>query len=291
MTKRFVIYCRVSTAAQEDNTSLKSQERLCRALVKKHQGEVIEVVTEVMSGSLYLARTELQRAIRMVEAKQADAIAMLDLERFARQAAYQEIAYQRVTRAGGQILFVREDYPDTPEGRFQRGIKALASEYFREKQRILSIEGLIDLAERGIMPQRNKPPYAYRIVQEKEVLLGHPGPAGLYEIVPEFAPWAKKIFVWRSDKKSLNFIVSALQKQGAPTMYGGIWQAGTVSSILRNTAYMGRAAYGKTTVVVNEERLSEGKSHLSRRTRPRDEWIFIPCPALVSRGLWEKCQN
>lgn len=287
---RFITYARVSTAQQESGTSLDSQEAATRALVEAQAGTVVAALREVVSGSLYLARSELQRAILMIERGEAEGVAMLDLERFARHAAYQEIAWERITRAGGTVLFVREQFDNTPEGRMMRTIRGAVTQYYREKQRILSMEGHAARALAGFMPQRNRPPYGYRIIQNRDVEAGHPGPAGTYETIAEQAVWVPRIFEWRAAGATLETIVERLIKGKAPNARGGHWQVGIVASILGNSVYRGEAAYGKTAVVVDETRLAQGRSHLLRRVRPQLEWIMIPAPALVSEQLWWRVQ-
>jgi DNA invertase Pin-like site-specific DNA recombinase len=48
---RCVIYCRVSTTGQEDNTSLDSQESACRAWAQECGLTVVSIAREVWSGA------------------------------------------------------------------------------------------------------------------------------------------------------------------------------------------------------------------------------------------------
>lgn len=290
--KPYIIYCRVSTGGQEDGTSLDTQEKSCRALIEARGGVVGEVLREVMSGSLYLARTQLQCSIEMIENGERAGLVMLDLERFARHAAYQEIAYERITRAGGEILFVRDQFDNTPEGGMVRGIRGHVNQFYREKQRILSMEGSYARAASGIMPQRNKPPYAYRVTQQRDVDAGRASRAGIYVIIAAEAKWVRQIYKWRVAGSTLQQIADRLNARKVETMRGApAWTPGVVQSILNNSVYHGEAGYGKTYVVVDERRLSEGKHHLLRRHRPREDWIIIPCPAVVTLELWAAAQT
>ena len=291
--KKFIIYNRVSSESQREGTSLERQEEQNRALVAQNGGDVVAVFNEVMSGNLYFSRSKFQEAITLIEKGEADGLALLDLERFARHAAFQEIAIERITRAGGTVIFCRDEFNDTPEGRLYRGVRGHVTQYYREKQRILSMDGMAAIAHRGQIPNGNsKPPYGYRIISKAEVAAGnHPGPAGLYEIVPEQAQWVEKIFLWRVEELSLEQIGDLLTLQGAPTLYGGKWLSGTVLHLLRNSVHKGQAFYGKTSLLTDETRLAQGKNATYRKKNPREQWISIPCPAIISPELWEAAQK
>jgi site-specific DNA recombinase len=72
------------------------------------------------------------------------------------------------------------------------------------------------------------------------------------------------------------------------------WDAGTLGRLLRNPAYAGRACFGKTQTASGPSRPNRtsrlaGRSispHAGVTARPRQEWIEIPVPALVSEEVF-----
>src|SRR5204863_2665334 len=97
------------------------------------------------------------------------------------------------------------------------------------------------------------------------------------------------------DQVSIGEVVRRLRSEGVPTKTGrASWSRSTVWSVLRNPAYMGQAAFGKTEVVSRGPLLRPilGKTSFPRasksssRYRPRDQWISVPVPAIVSSEVF-----
>ena len=85
-----------------------------------------------------------------------------------------------------------------------------------------------------------------------------------------------------------------MNRQGVPTRTGASrWDRTTVWAMLRNPAYMGKAAFGKTEAVERGPQLRpiRGKNPIPRRPKstyrekPQEEWIHIDVPAIVSAEL------
>jgi site-specific DNA recombinase len=62
-----IIYARVSTERQEDNTSLDAQIAACQRFAEQQGWAVVDVFRETFSGEFIYARPEFQRALRIVE--------------------------------------------------------------------------------------------------------------------------------------------------------------------------------------------------------------------------------
>src|SRR5215203_2318732 len=65
--KRVAVYCRVSSAGQEDNSSLATQEASCRSYAVERGWEVVAVYRDVFTGAVVFERpglTELRAAMR-----------------------------------------------------------------------------------------------------------------------------------------------------------------------------------------------------------------------------------
>lgn len=89
---------------------------------------------------------------------------------------------------------------------------------------------------------------------------------------------------------SMGEITRRLNAEGIPTRkQSSRWERSVVWAMLRNPAYRGAAAFGKTRVAgrirVTRALRRRGGIVLSNsigHERPREEWIEIPVPALVS---------
>ena len=97
---------------------------------------------------------------------------------------------------------------------------------------------------------------------------------------------------------SLYGIARRLSDQRVPTARGGaIWSPSTVHKILTNPVYSG-VAYGnrKQRVPAGRRypllgREPSGEGGLSKRIRPREEWIGVEVPAIVSAELFEQAEG
>ncbi len=138
-------------------------------------------------------------------------------------------------------------------------------------------------------------PYGYRYVRAAEGA----GEAR-YEIVAEQAQVVRQIFEWVGYQRwTISAVSKRLREKEIPTRTGKLrWDRTVVWAILKNPAYQGQAAYGKTRCGAMRSRLrpSRGASHQPRAAYstypvPTEEWIHIPVPAIVSGELYELVQE
>ncbi len=86
-------------------------------------------------------------------------------------------------------------------------------------------------------------PYGYRYVSKHEG-----GGAACYQVVAEEARVVRKIFEWVGQERcSIGEVCRRLQREGVPTRSGkSAWDRSVIWSYLKNPAYKGTAAFGKT---------------------------------------------
>ena len=98
---------------------------------------------------------------------------------------------------------------------------------------------------------------------------------------------------------SINAIARLLNQRQIPTRRGDTrWERSTVWAMLRNPAYRGRACYGKTELRPRQritrplrQRNRMPSRDSANHERPRQDWIEIPVPALVSEETFELAQE
>jgi site-specific DNA recombinase len=98
---------------------------------------------------------------------------------------------------------------------------------------------------------------------------------------------------------SIGEITRRLNAEGIPTRKASArWERTTVWAVLRNSAYRGIACFGKTrassrTRVMRPQRRRGviAPSMTAGHERPREEWIEIPVPALVSEDSFARAQE
>jgi site-specific DNA recombinase len=138
-------------------------------------------------------------------------------------------------------------------------------------------------------------PYGYRYISKHEG-----GGQAQYEILLDEARVVRQIFAWVGrDRESIGTVCRRLQAAGEHTRTGRItWDRSVVWGILKNPAYKGEAAYGKTFEGPPQPRLRaqrhrplQPRRPHSTQDRPAAEWLSIPVPALVSAELFASVQE
>ncbi len=106
------------------------------------------------------------------------------------------------------------------------------------------------------------------------------------------------VFSWiGNDGMTLRGVVKKLQQLGIKPRKSkrGVWNTGTLCTMLRHRAYIGEAHWGSSYAVVPEKPLKIEKykknKKTSRRMRPQEEWIIIPVPAIIEPELFEKADR
>ena len=127
MNKRVVIYTRVSTTNQEDNFSLSSQEDACRTFAKTRGWTIVAVDRDVASGA-NRNRAGLDRALSMVERREADVLLAHALDRLSRHQIDVAVIVDRIEAAHGELALATEDFENSPVGTFIRSARAFAAE-------------------------------------------------------------------------------------------------------------------------------------------------------------------
>jgi site-specific DNA recombinase len=96
---------------------------------------------------------------------------------------------------------------------------------------------------------------------------------------------------------SIAEITRRLNREGIPPRRAGRWERSVVWGMLRNPAYCGVACFGKTRLSAREQMRPQRRrgrttpSHTAGHQRPREEWIEIPVPALVTEESFARAQE
>ncbi|MDP9358529.1 MAG: recombinase family protein [Chloroflexota bacterium] len=273
---RAAIYCRVSSAGQEDNSSLETQEAACRAYAAERGWVVVKVCREVHTGAELFGRPQLTRLREVIRAGEADILLCHALDRLSRKQTHVAIVAEECESADGRLAFVTEDFEQGPVGTFIRGAKAFAAELEREKILERTMRGRRRRVEGGRPLPGLKPLYGYRWSDETRSRL---------ELDPVTAAVVQRIFRDVAAGATIRAIARALAADGVPTPTGrvGLWGVSTVHDMLSNPAYAGKPlAFRTKTVRVG------GKRHLINL--PPEECIPLPegtVPALIEWQTFE----
>lgn len=293
MSKRAVLYARVSGDDRgKEGRNLDGQLDMCREYAQAHGWQVLAELAEDDRGASGAAfeLPQLNRLLEMARANEFDLLVTREIDRLSRNLTKQLIVEQDLKRAGVEIEYVLGDYPDTPEGRLNKHIRATIAEFEREKIKERMARGRRLKAKAGHVVTHGRAPYGYRLTEVD-------GKRSLTIYEPE-ARIVRMIFQWYTEgdgvghdgRLSLREIAKRLT--GIPTPGDidaritkqrecGAWNRTTVRKILKRETYAGVFHYGKVL-----------KNDAGRTIKnPRETWIPVEVPAIVSREIWEAAQR
>jgi site-specific DNA recombinase len=171
----------------------------------------------------------------------------------------------------------------------------MVAEYERAKILERSRRGKRHAAHVGNVTVMSGAPYGYRYVNKHQG-----GGSAHYDIIEEEARVVRQIFLWIGQERlSIGEVCRRLQRAEERTRTGRTqWDRSVVWGILKNPAYKGTAAYGKTRTGPLRPRLRaqrhrplQPRHAASSYDMPREEWLFIPVPALIEEALYDAVQE
>src|SRR5215216_4460127 len=124
MNARVAIYCRVSTAGQEENSSLGTQEEWCRRFAAEQGWDVLGVFRDVHTGSELFERPGLTALRELIRGGKATVVLAHALDRVSRNQAHLGFLLSEWDHAGASLELVTEDLSNTPEGRLLQSVRS-----------------------------------------------------------------------------------------------------------------------------------------------------------------------
>src|SRR5829696_2503790 len=290
------IYARVSSEQQATSNTIDSQIAALEARLTQDglcltpEGRFAD---EGYSGAT-LVRPALERLRDAVAAGNLDRLYVHSPDRLARRYAYQVLLIDEFHRAGVEIVFLNRPIGLSPEDDLLLQVQGMVAEYEQAKILERSRRGKRHAARQGAVSVLSGAPYGYRYVGKRD------GGVARYEILEDEARIVRRIFAWIGRERiSIGEVCRRLQQEGIRTRSGKpAWDRSTVWGILKNPAYAGTAAFGKTRIGPMPARLRpvRGGSEQPRRAHgvydvAPGEWISVPVPPLVEEALFEAARE
>lgn len=282
-----LVYLRVSTEEQaEKGYSIQAQknEGVSKAVEIGCSPENIHIFSdEGISGAL-LERPQLMAALNMLK-KEKDNVKFFicyDSSRLSRNAAHQLILIDEIKKCNAQLIFLKNNYQDNAEGRFQLTVMAAVDEYERARLKL-----------RTEMGKRAK--------ANQHKLTHNPGLYGY-----NFDPITDKLLINEENAKNLKLIYNLLiEENRGPSEIAEIlntaeipsprlkqWSRTTVRRILSNPSYMGTLYIRRyDTGECNLNRFRKKGEKVKVKERPQNEWIPVKIPRLIDRETWKMAQD
>jgi site-specific DNA recombinase len=288
------IYARVSSTRQKEEETIASQTAALRDYAAKAGLEVPAdwvFEDEGYSGAT-LIRPGLERLRDLAAEIEIPIVLCYAADRLARRYAYQALLIEEFARVGTELRFIKNRKAETPEDELLLQFQGMIAEYERAQIAERTRRGKLHRARSGSTAVLSSAPYGYRYVRKTEETEAR------YELAEREATVVRELFRrYVEESESIAGLRRWLEMQGIPTATGkSRWDRSTIWGMLRNPAYCGRAAFGKTRTSDRRAKMTRpvrrrGKrmpvtGHITR-DQPRSEWIEIPVPPIVSEQVFE----
>ena len=291
------LYARVSSEKQAQERTIESQ---IAAIVDNAAVENVQIdpnlyfIDNGVSGA-GLERPGLDMLRDKALSNEVTIVYVLSPDRLSRKSAHQMLLIEEMRRIGVNFNFVNRHIGDTPEDQMLLQMQGIISEYEREKILERSRRGKLFAAKKGKVNVLGGAPfgYHYKKVTDTE--------DAMYIVHPEESKVVREAFELYCQKStSIGEISRIFTKNQYQTRSGKtFWERSVIWGMLRNPAYKGFAGFRKTKRVrrLRKTKLAiESKNPLrselsSPRDRPKDEWIHIAVPAIITERIFAIAQQ
>jgi site-specific DNA recombinase len=286
------LYARVSSEQQAEEHTIDSQVAALRTRVTEDGLSLAaerEFLDEGYSGAT-LVRPALERLRDLIAAAGVDRLYVHSPDRLARRYAYQALLLDEFQAAGVEVVFVNRSLGQSPEDELLLQVQGMVAEYERAKILERSRRGKRHGAQVGMVSVLGGAPYGYRYIKKDEG-----GGAARFEMVLDEARVVRQVFQWvGQERATIGEVVRRLTAAQERTRMGRtVWDRTTVWDMLKNPAYMGMAAFGKTQAGPLGPRLRaqrgrplQPREARSSRDTPREDWLHIPVPPIVDAAVF-----
>lgn len=285
---RAAIYARVSTSRQARDQSIEQQVERLKSHTQQ-EGWTLEeervYLDEGYSGAS-LNRPGLDALRDAAAMTEFDVLLVAAPDRLARKYVHQVLLIEELQGRGCRVEFVERPMSQDPNDQLLLQIRGAVAEYERTLIAERMRRGRLAKLRAGQLLPWMRVPFGYRTDPERPR-----DPAGLR--VEEYeAAIVRQTFAWYLEHgATLGGIARRLTDGGILTPTGKSGRSrGTVRGILRNPAYVGVANGNTTRQVPAKARRSPllpvGPGVTNGR-RPREEWIPVTVPAIVSQDTFE----
>ncbi len=289
------IYARVSSEQQREENTIASQTASLIEFASSHDLEVPgEWVfeDEGYSGAT-LERPGLERVRDLAAEGQIQVVLAYAPDRLSRKYAYQILLIEEFARHGVETLFVKSPQGDSAEDQLLVQFQGMIAEYERAQILERSRRGKRHRAHSGEISVMSGAPYGYRYIRQTDE-----APAAYIVDEAEAHVVRRAYEMYTVEGLSIGEITRRLNAESIPPRKSGRWERSVVWGVLRNSAYRGVACFGKTRVsgrtrVMRPQRRRgvTTPSTTAGHERPREEWIEIPVPALITEESFARAQE
>lgn len=199
--------------------------------------------------------------------------------------AKQLIVEQELTQSDVSIEYVLHDFPDSPEGRLNKNLRAMLAEYERDKIKQRMQRGMLRKIRSGEVINHGHPPFGYKNVEIDD--------RAQLAINEEEARTVRLIFRWYTEgdgihgPMSLRALAARLTELHIPS-YSDVRRKGdcTQKTVSKRT-YWGCSSVGS--ILANET--YTGTWYYGHRDWDQEDQNPVSVPVIIDRETWEAPQK
>src|SRR6266446_1039827 len=296
MMRMTAIYARVSAEQQREENTIASQTASLIEFAKAHDLDVPKewvFEDEGYSGAT-LERPGLERVRDLAAEGQIQVVLAYSPDRLSRKYAYQILVIEEFAHHGVETVFVKSPQGDSAEDQqLLVQFQGMIAEYERAQILERSRRGKRHRAQAGEVSVMSGAPYGYRYIRKTDEV-----PAAYVVDEAETRVVRRVYEMYTVEGLSIGEITRRLNTEGVPARKASRWERSVVWGVLRNPAYRGVACFGKTSISARtrvmrpqRRRGTTTPSTTAGHQRPREEWIEIPVPALVTEESFARAQE
>lgn len=287
---RVALYARVSSQRQEVEETIETQIMAIKDFVKANNHTLIQEYRDDGWSGTILARPALDQ-LRLEASKRLwEAIVVYDPDRLSRKYAHQALVIEELESRGIVVLFVTTPQVKDDGDKLLYGVKGLFAEYERSKIAERFRLGKIRKAREGHVVTSSAP-YGYAYIPKQGEKHGY------FEPIPEEVEIVKNIFDWVGNKGlTVRKVIRKLQELNVAPRRSkrGVWNNSTLTTLLRNETYYGKAHFNKTVGIVPVHPRNVEKYRRivrsSKKNKPVEDWIYIDCAPIIEKELFDRVQ-
>jgi site-specific DNA recombinase len=279
---RYALYARVSSQKQEQDGTIKSQVTALQEHAAAKGWTVADLYVDDGFSGTTLVRPGLDRLRDDARKGLFNHVLFLCPDRLSRDPFDATLIKRELSKLDIHIIYLDRTYDNSASGELLEDLEQSIAKYERRSFLDRSRRGTLQKLKDGHV-WRSRPPLGYRYILP-DPASQHPERRkhGVLEVVEDEAPIIRDIFAQSIAGRSLRWIASELIARGVTTRQGRNWSDAQIWRIIRNPLYSGMATYGRMKATEPKSpKTGYGKSD-ARVERPREEWLMIPVPAIVS---------
>ena len=290
---KVAIYARVSTLRQQQSQTIEQQLDRLQAHIAEQGWELApeHIFRDDGYSGAKLARPGLERLREQAALGEFELVLITAPDRLARNYVHQVLLLEELTSRGGQVEFLDRPVSEDPHDQLVLQIRGAVAEYERSLIADRMRRGRQTKLKAGLLLPWTIAPYGYILDAEQ------PRDPSRVRVNEVEAAVVYQIFATYTDpeaRPSLYAVAKQLSEAGLPTPTGqSRWNVASVRGILKNPAYTGTAYANRTRSVPARQRKSAllpvGPGH-SQRPTPKEVWIPIPVPAIISQEMFDQAQ-